>query len=219
MALAVAQQAQASPAPVLGAGDAVTYAASASTRTASLIAPEALPLAAKSSCGFRSGMITQKLVRISRNWRSDTGILRPRRYGRKGDVHRAMPEVLVLRLLRASWRAFGATPEQAQRYSVRNLNQIRGESALIPYILQSRSLHGVNQHNPAGGLFQFIPESFSSWQLARHYGDRFNPLGNILAAVNAQVNADYIYAAVGRFPGGILDGRHGGWGMSGLNPC
>jgi len=169
-------------------------------------------------CGFKPQLISPELIAVSRQWRSNEGPLRPRRYGIKGDVHRPMPKETVRAMLVSAWKAFGFRSYDAERYATRNMRQIRIESAFIPYILQSRDLKDANQYNPAGGLFQFIPESFAAWRLPG-YGDRFNPLANIIAAVNAQVNADRILAARGSFPGGVLDGRHGGWGMSGTNPC
>jgi hypothetical protein len=45
---------------------------------------------------------------------------------------------------------------------------------------------------------QFVTGTFRHWQVG-HRGDRFNPLDNILAAVNAQVNG----------PHRVLSGRSG----------
>ena len=68
----------------------------------------------------------------------------------------------------------------------RNYRQILRESMRHPAILQGY-IGDANDRNPAGGLLQFIPGTFHYWQVGGR-GDRFNPLDNILGAVNAQAH-------------------------------
>jgi hypothetical protein len=93
------------------------------------------------------------------------------------------------------------------------MKQVERESGFRPNVLQGY-IGDVNDNNPAGGLVQFIPETFQTWKVDG-FDDRFNPLDNLLAAVNAQVNADSITTNCGVR---ILNGCSG-WGPNGgTNP-
>jgi hypothetical protein len=120
---------------------------------------------------------------------------RPGSHRRAADYR--MPARDVRRLLRMTWAAFGYRGRPLEKRVNRNAAQIERESADRPAVMQG-FIGDVNDHNPAGGLMQFIPGTFHHWQVG-HRGDRFNPLDNILAAVNAQAH--------GATP--ILDGSSG----------
>lgn len=140
--------------------------------------------------------IPRKIVAIAAKWRSNKGRLKPRR-DRTPPADKPMPPKLLLRMLVVAWKAFGASERVAQRNAELNLAQIMRESGGRPYVLQGY-IGDVNDHNPAGGLFQFTKGTFEHWKVDG-YNDRFNPIDNILAAVNAQVNGPYR----------ILDGTSG----------
>jgi hypothetical protein len=115
-----------------------------------------------------------------------------------------MPKKDLVRLLTVAWQAFGKKGGELRAAVEANYKQIGRESGGRPYILQGY-IGDVNDNNPAGGLMQFIPGTFDTWKVSG-FNNRFNPLDNILAAVNAQVNASSI---AGAGPGNILDGRSG----------
>ena len=116
--------------------------------------------------------------------------------GRRGSTYR-MPAADVQQLLRVTWRAFGFRGRSLSRRVAANYRQVRRESTRRPAILQG-FIGDVNDHRPAGGLMQFTAPTFRHWRVGLRR-DRFNPLDNILAAVNAQVHA----------PHPILSGRSG----------
>ena len=127
----------------------------------------------------------------------------------------AMPTRLLLRYLETIWRAFGASPREARVNAKANLAQVMQESGGRSHAIQT--VRDVNSGgNEAGGLLQFIPSTFNYWKVDG-FNDRFAPLDNLLAGVNAQVNAEYINTVrSGRVK--ILSGN-GGWGPGpGSNP-
>jgi len=135
----------------------------------------------------------------------------PKKRGVCDDPKHVLQPATVRAFLLASWKAFGATDAQATNWTTLNQKQIMRESSNCPNILQG-IIGDVNDNNPAGGLFQFITGTFNTWMVKGH-DNRFNPLSNILAAVNAQVNAACITKTKR-----ILDGSSG-WGpQGGTNP-
>jgi hypothetical protein len=128
--------------------------------------------------------ISRKAVRLGDAWRSDRGKLRPRRDPDRN--YTPMPKRSIRYLLKESWQAFGFRGRALDRRVAKNYQQIGRESGGRPYIKQGY-IGDVNDNNPAGGLFQLIPETFKHWKV-NGFNDRFNPLDNILAVVNAQVN-------------------------------
>jgi SLT domain-containing protein len=68
--------------------------------------------------------------------------------------------------------------------------------------------------NKAGGLFQMIPQVFNKWSVSG-FNNRFRPLDNSLAVVNAQINARQILNEGGR----ILSGKSGWTAAGGRNAC
>lgn len=155
--------------------------------------------------GARIGF--NKLLRIPRwapelaaKYRSNKGKYRPRRSGFPIDEkigYHPMPKKDIVKLLTVAWTAFGLRGGELASVVSKNYAQVGRESGGRPYILQGL-IGDVNDNNPAGGLFQFIPSTFEHWKVDG-FDDRFNPLDNILAAVNAQVNGPYY----------ILDGSSG----------
>jgi len=152
--------------------------------------------------GFNGRLdIPRAAALLAAKYRSNSGKYKPRRDGfpiddRLGD-HR-IPKRDIEKLLRAAWSAFGYRGQELNMVVTLNYAQVGLESGGRPYILQG-IIGDVNDDNPAGGLFQFIPSTFDHWNVDG-FNDRFNPLDNILAAVNAQVNGPYP----------TLNGR-GGW--------
>jgi hypothetical protein len=108
-----------------------------------------------------------------------------------------MPKGDIVKLLTVAWKAFGARGAELRNNVTLNYSQVGRESGGRAYILQGY-IGDVNDNNPAGGLMQFIPGTFDHWNVDG-FNDRFNPLDNILATVNAQVNGPYP----------ILDGSSG----------
>lgn len=143
-------------------------------------------------------------VLLAAKYRSNKGKYKPRRADTAEDKrlgYHPMPKKHLLALLRVAWYAFGVRGEELNRNVAINYQGVFDESGGRPYILQSIYLHDPNYNNPAGGLFGFIPEAFDYWKVDG-FNDRFNPLDNILAGVNAQVNAPYpIYDGGGWSPG------------------
>lgn len=159
--------------------------------------------------GFNKKLIIPREILLeAAKWRSDKGPLRPRREDAMGSGPApVMPKALLVKMMRVAWEAFGVKGQKLSSYVTQNYAQIGRESGGKPYILQGH-IGDVNDNNPAGGLFQFIPGTFNSWKVDG-FNDRFNPFDNILATVNAQVNSGMGY---------ILDG-HSGWGPgNGTNP-
>lgn len=161
-----------------------------------------------SALGFNARLdIPRDVVEEAAKWRSNSGALKPRRTG-EAPAFKPMPKETVVKMLRASWTAFGVKDDaRLSDYVTKNYAQINRESGSRPNVLQGY-IGDVNDNNPAGGLFQFIPGTFNTWKVDG-FNDRFNPLDNILAAVNAQTNSGMGY---------ILSGASG-WGPgSGANP-
>jgi hypothetical protein len=100
-----------------------------------------------------------------------------------------MPKRQVKKLLRVSWRAFGFRGHRLRVRVARNYRQVVRESGARPAVLQG-FIGDVNDHRPAGGLLQFTASTFNHWKVRGH-NDRFNPLDNLLAGVNAQVHGPY----------------------------
>lgn len=132
--------------------------------------------------------------------KGQTGKYTVRRSGSAEDSqlgYHPMPKRDIVRLLTVAWEAFGAKGSTLDNNVTLNYAQVGRESGGRPYVLQD-FIGDENDNNPAGGLFQFIPSTFEHWKVDG-YNNRFNPLDNILAAVNAQVNGPY----------SILDGSSG----------
>ncbi len=146
--------------------------------------------------GFNQRLdIPRRIKLIAAKYRSNTGKYKPRR---DPDSNRSpMPKKEIVAILRAVWAAFGARGQELNTNITLNYAQVSRESGGRPYILQGY-IGDANDNNPAGGLMQFIPSTFDHWNVDG-FNDRFNPLDNILAAVNAQVNGPYP----------ILDGSSG----------
>ena len=144
--------------------------------------------------------ISEKALVMAAKYRSNKGKYQPRREGssldRKLGSH-PMPRGAVRFLLHEVWKAFGYEGKALDRRVDKNFAQVSLESGGKPYIIQGR-IGDVNENNPARGLFQFIPSTFRWWNVAG-FDDVFNPLDNILATVNAQVNG----------PMPVLDGSSG----------
>ena len=171
--------------------------------------------------GFGSGaqlgynkklQIPQKAVLLAAKWRSNTGDLQPRQADTALDnklQRKVMPEKEVRYLLTAAWYAFGVRGQELNYNVSANMKQSYLEVGWAPYLEQSIYLIDGNENDPARGMFGFIPPTFDFWKVDG-FNDIYNPLDNILAAVNAQVNA----------PHPILDGSSG-WSVAedpGSNP-
>lgn len=140
--------------------------------------------------------IPRRAVLLAAKYRSNKGKYKPRRD--TPDRNRSpMKKEDIIYLLEVAWKAFGMRGEDLRMRVSKNYSQVGRESGGRPYILQGY-IGDVNDTNPAGGLFQFIESTFAHWKVDG-FDDRFNPLDNILAAVNAQVNGPYY----------ILDGSSG----------
>jgi hypothetical protein len=140
--------------------------------------------------------VPRSAVRLAAKHRRAAG--RPARIGTNTRAaHYQMPPRDVRRLLRVSWRAFGYHGNALRVRVARNYRQVMRESGRRPAVLQGY-IGDVNDHRPAGGLFQFITPTMRHWHVAGRT-DRFNPLDNILAAVNAQAHGPYY----------VLNGRSG----------
>lgn len=164
--------------------------------------------------GFNKHLrIPRSAVQLAAKWRSNKGNLKPRRADSSLDQKLktvVMPEATAKKLLKAAWFAFGVRGAELRRNVNLNYQQIHKETGsgggVRPYIMQSVHLDwDGNDGNPAGGLFGFIPTSFETAHVDG-FNDRFNPLDNILAAVNVQVNGT-------ASPGPILSGISG-WGFT-----
>jgi len=131
--------------------------------------------------------IPRDIALLAAKYRSKSGKYRPRRDPDKN--YSPMPKKDIVRILTAVWSAFGVRGQELRNKVTLNYAQIGLESGGRPYILQGY-IGDVNDNNPAGGLMQFIPFTFNHWKVDG-FNDRFNPLDNILAAVNAQVNGPY----------------------------
>lgn len=127
-------------------------------------------------------------IKLALKYRSNKGKYKPRRDTPDPNPS-PMPKKDIMALLRVAWAAFGAKGKEIQRNAALNYQQVMHESGGRPYIMQGY-IGDVNDNNPAGGLFQFIVGTFNHWKVDG-FDDRFNPLHNILAAVNAQVNGPY----------------------------
>lgn len=158
-----------------------------------------------------------KILRISRQL-IKLGDMYKKKFGPPSTAYKgAIPKKTLIKMLKAIWIAFGATPRQAQKNAEANYQQVVIESSGRPYAIQT--VVDVNSGgNEAGGLFQFIPGTFDTWKVAG-FNDRFNAVDNLLAGVNAQVNSDTLYTTGAADGGGsrtvkVLAGQ-GGWGPSG----
>lgn len=125
-------------------------------------------------------------------------------------------------ILYYAWRSFGYSKKVSGKRAILNARQARIESGYRANQIQTAL--GINKKGSrAGGLFQFISPTFNDWKV-RGYTNRFAPLDNSLAAVNAQINAKYLYTTgtvdnKGARKINILAGQ-GGWAPSGgSNPC
>ena len=101
---------------------------------------------------------------------------------------KAMPKSVTIRLLTHAWEAFGAPEAKAKDNANKNYGRIQQESGNKPN--QAQLISDVNSASghPAQGLFQYVPSTFDSWKVDG-FNDILNPLDQILATVNAQVNA------------------------------
>jgi hypothetical protein len=141
--------------------------------------------------------IPRSTLKLAAKYRERAG--KPARHGaQRRAAHYRIPPRDVKRLLRASWKAFGYRGHALETRVAANYRQVCRESQRRPAVLQGY-IGDVNDRRPAGGLMQFVTPTFKHWKVGRR-GDRFNPLDNILAAVNAQVHGDTR----------ILNG-HSGW--------
>jgi len=111
------------------------------------------------------------------------------------------------KILFVAWKSFGTSNKLASSASSRNLKQANQESGLQGNIIQQPLGLNVGR-NRAGGLFQVLPTTFASWKVPG-FNNRFAPLSNALAVVNAQVNSQM----------SILDGSSGWAPGPGSNPC
>lgn len=69
---------------------------------------------------------------------------------------------------------------------------------------------------PAGGLVQFVDTTYLFWHVKGTPVDKFNPVSNLAAAINAQVNAQSMSPACQT--NRVLNGC-GWWGPGkGINP-
>jgi hypothetical protein len=136
--------------------------------------------------------IPRSIVELAAKYRSNTGKYKPRRDGSNEDDRlgrHPIPKKDLIKMLTAAWSAFGVRGQELQQNVTLNYAQIGRESGGRPYILQG-FIGDVNDTNPAGGLMQFIKSTFNHWKVDG-FNDRFNPIDNILATVNAQVNGPY----------------------------
>jgi hypothetical protein len=136
--------------------------------------------------------IPRSIVALAATYRSNKGKYKPRRDGSNEDAslgRHPIPKKDLIKMLTAAWSAFGVRGAELSRNVTANYAQIGLESGGRPYILQGY-IGDVNDNNPAGGLMQFIPSTFDHWKVDG-FNDRFNPIDNILATVNAQVNGPY----------------------------
>ncbi len=126
----------------------------------------------------------------------------------------ALSNETLIKYLTTVWMAFGEPKPRAEANARANLAQVIQESGGRSHAIQT--VIDVNSGgNEAGGLVQFIPPTFDYWKVDG-FDDRFSPLDNLLAAVNAQVNADSIATTGGTVE--VLSGT-GGWGpVGGSNP-
>jgi hypothetical protein len=152
----------------------------------------------------RNLYIPRDLVRLAARYRSDTGKWKPT----KDKNAPKMPREHIIRLLRGVWEAFGLSGAQLEEAVAKNYRRIMQESSGSPQAIQRIEDINSRTGNHARGLFQFTPPTFAAWKVDG-YDDIYNPLDNILAAVNAQVNS------LGYF----LDSNGMGWGpRGGTNP-
>jgi len=150
--------------------------------------------------------IPSRALKVAAKYRSNRGKWRPR----SSLGAPSMPKKDIVYLLRTAWQAFGVRGAELNRNVTLNYAQVGLESGGSPQLIQVCGGYvDINcaQNNPARGMMQFIPGTFKSWKVDG-FNDIYNPLDNILAAVNAQVNSRM----------SILDGGSG-WGPgAGSNP-
>jgi hypothetical protein len=136
--------------------------------------------------------IPRSVVLLAAKYRSNKGKYMPRRDHWAIDDklgYHPVPKKNLIKMLKAAWYAFGYRGQELNYVVSKNYDQISLESGGRAYILQGL-IGDVNDNNPAGGLFGFLDSTMEHWKVDG-YNDRFNPLDNILAAVNAQVNGPY----------------------------
>jgi hypothetical protein len=80
-------------------------------------------------------------------------------------------------ILEAIWTAFGASPAHAKDYAALNLKQIKLESGGCA--------------SASEGLFRIAPAAFNTWRVAGLENNRYNPVSNLAAAVNIQINSKF----------------------------
>lgn len=152
--------------------------------------------AARASHPVHAIAVPRWAVRLAAKHRRAAG--KPARIGTSRRAARyTMPARDVRRLLRVSWRAFGYRGAPLRVRVARNYRQVVRESGRRPAVLQGY-IGDVNDHHPAGGLLQFIAPTMRHWHVGAR-SDRFNPLDNLLAGVNAQAHGPHY----------ILNGRSG----------
>jgi hypothetical protein len=140
--------------------------------------------------------VPREAVRLAAKHRRKAG--KPARTGSgRHAAHYKIPKSDVKYLLRVSWAAFGYRGHALHVRVARNYRQVVRESERRPAVLQG-FIGDINDRRPAGGLLQFTHATFNHWRLWGH-NDRFNPLDNLLAGINAQVHGPYH----------ILSGRSG----------
>jgi len=151
--------------------------------------------------GFNSKLnVSPRAIQLAAKYRSNKGKYQPRRDHWAIDDrlgYHPIPKRDIVFLLTSAWTAFGKRGAELHRNVTLNYAQIGLESGGRPYLMQG-IIGDENDDNPAGGLMQFIPSTFDHWKVDG-FNDRFNPIDNILATVNAQVNG----------PNPILDGSSG----------
>ena len=155
--------------------------------------------------GFNPNLkIPRKAVVLAAKYRSNKGKWRPQATLAAPSI----PPAHTRYFLQVSWAAMGAKGADLRRNVALNFKQVGLESGGSPGLIQvcDGTYYDPNclAGNPAKGMMQFIPSTFATWKVSG-FNDIFNPLDNILAAVNAQAHSEMGY---------ILDGSQG-WGPSG----
>ncbi len=195
------------------------------TRVAILVAIGALALVALPGAASGSDPVSSGHAKASGKCKPSSTPLTPptlpRKIIRLGDSYAGsqspMPKSKVKRILAVVWGHLykkchhRKITRSALRYRVSgNLNQIKHDSGFIP---AARSPTGEH----AEGLLQMIKPVFRKWHIPG-YRRVTNPVDDILAGVNIQLNADKVVSVTEPgyvFPHNVLNGRHGGWGLQG----
>jgi hypothetical protein len=146
-------------------------------------------------------------------YRSNLGSWRP---VQEDSCANPMPTAVISQFLTDAWNAFGVHGKKAQEDVQANLQQVSTESGGCPNIIQgpgSRDANSESFSTLARGLFQFTPSSFEAWKVDG-YNDIYNPLDDILAGVNAQVNSSVTDSC----GASVLNGCSGWSPGAGANP-